>query len=783
MPVETTLTWSFGGPLQGLAPVLAWSLLGGFGLLGAAWILLSYRRTLVELTPARRRVLTSLRLLLWLGLLLALAGPTRVERRFVEKTARPLAVLLDRSGSMTSPDNRGQRRADDALRRWRSLAPAALAAHGEPRLFAFADTPEPRAFDASSLLPEADLPALPGDQTRLFSSLRSLLHSAPPGGWGAIVALTDGLDTTAPDPETQLDHVARSALEAGTPLYLLPGRNRAVGGPRLLLRDLSLPSRAPPRSTVSLELTLESYQTAPRTIPIVLQIDGVDRAPESISLEAGRQARVWSTEINAERAGPMSLQLRVGEGADTVLARAELLVAKPDKTRVLYFQGGLDWGYRFLADILRRDPAFELVPVFNLAPPDADATHRTSPQLPASAPAGLPALPTTSAGYAPFDLVVLAQASASQITPAQQDALSSWTRAGGVVLFLAADEATTRGFSGGELERMLPVHFAPPVANAAIDAEVADFREAMRRAGGSNRPDEQSFAAQASRITRLPPLLSFVWEPTALARLGPEIARLVPRFAAHARVRRAKPGAEVLARHPTDIDPESGERSILLALQRYGRGQSAVLASDALWRWKLSQPSGERSVEIFWQNLLAWLGRERQRGLRFERAPLRAEQGRELTFRVLGAESGLQLSATPASGPTGGATPLFPTGEEGGARLFRWQPPHEGAWLIEARPADGEAPARHWLEVAPLATGEGSGLPPDEALLHALAERSGGSLLTEAPPASWLAAARAPARELLRESTEPLWHHSGLFFALVLIYITEMLLRRRWRLL
>lgn len=776
----TTFSFRFGGPLADLPPALAWTLLATTALLGAALILFSYRRTLVHLAPAPRRTLTSLRLLLWLGLLLALAGPVRVERDYTEKSIRPLAILVDHSASMTTPDNRRQRRADDAQRRWRTLAPAAESAHGPPRAYAFADTPKPTPLSA------ADAPAAPPPgETRLFASIDQLLAQAPAGGWGGIVALTDGLDTTTPDHDLALAATARAALAAGTPLYLVPGRNRHAGGSLLALRDLALPAQVPPRSTFRLELALDTYQATDRVVSIQLRVGGVWREPETIVLDAGRRIRTYSVEIAAAEPGLLPLELRVGDAPDAPTLRAEVRVAAPASTRILYYQGALDWGYRFLADILRRDPAFTLTPIFNLAPLGARVSTRS---VAAGSP---PALPDTAAGYAAYDVVILANTRAEQFSPAQQDALSAWVRSGGVVLFLAPDDDTTRGFAGSELEKMLPVVFNASNTGPAYDPAVADFREQMRRSGGAQSYIEQAFAARSARDTLVPPLASFAWEPRALALLGPELATAAPRFANYARILRAKPGADVLARHPIDQAPASSERAILLALQRYGRGQSAVLASDALWRWKLNQPSTERGAELFWQNLLAWLGRESVSGARFERAPLTAELNRELILRVAGADTGLAVTVAPdpetlPSGTplTAAPVPLFPVGEESGARLYRWTPPAGGRWVLSARsPNPDTLPTRHWLTVAARPTGEDSGLPPDEARLQALAERTGGAVLTDTPPPVWRVASGPVAPDLLRETLTPLWHHAWIFAALLALYATELLLRRRWKLL
>lgn len=767
-----SFAWRFGGPLAGLPGAVAWTLLGLTALAGLVWIVFSYRRTLVALPRSRRLALTALRLLVWLGLMLALAGPTRIERTYARHETRPLAVVVDRSDSMTTPDNRGQRRLDDALRRWRRISPAALQTFGPPRTFAFADGVAP--VDNPD-----QAPRLPTDRTRLFASLQSLVDQAPAGGWGGIVLLTDGLDTDIEKPDESLAAAIRSALGAGTPVYPLSGRNRYAGGEFIALRDLALPARVPPRSSFNLDVTLDTFQSKPRTVPIRLRIGENWRDPEHVTLAAGRRALAWTAEIPAADEGTLPLELRVGEGPGAITTHAEVQITRPDTTRILYYQGALDWGYRFLADILRRDPAFHLTPIFNLSPIGGGQSPRTPP-------GALPDLPDTVAGFAPYDVVVLANATAGQFSAAQQTALASWVREGGVLLFLAPDDDSTRGYAGTELEKMLPVVFDRPDVPPPADAAQNQFRLRMRALGGSNSREEARFATAARANSDHPELTAFQWEPAAASLFGSDERRSAPLFANYASVRQAKPGATVLARHPTARGPSGEDRAILLALQRYGRGQSAVFTSDALWRWKLSQTSTERHVEKFWQNLFAWLGRERPRGPRFDHPPLTARTGREIELRLLdGGTSAPVLSArrlSPATSPMESLS-LASAGEDAGARLYRWTPSAPGEWILAAADAEGRR-ARHWIQVLDTpASGETSGLPVDETLLQTLAQRTGGAVLGDLAPSAWREASSGRETDLLREQRRPLWHEAGLLVVLLLLYASELLLRRRWQLL
>ena len=65
---------------------------------------------------------------------------------------------------------------------------------------------------------------------------------------------------------------------------------------------------------------------------------------------------------------------------------------------------------------------------------------------------------------------------------------------------------------------------------------------------------------------------------------------------------RPKPGAAVLA------EMHSGEHAMpLLVTESYGRGRTAVLATGGTWRWQMSLPLGDKSHDLFWQQLLRWL--------------------------------------------------------------------------------------------------------------------------------------------------------------------------------
>ncbi len=558
------------------------------------------------------------------------------------------------------------------------------------------------------------------------------------------MTLTDGLDTSGVEIAEARRATARAALAAATPLFFVVGHNRAIAPAFFRLREFNVPAQTEPHSIIKLEAIFESYQTAASTVSVTLTVTGNPRPPTSLRVEAGRHLETWAAEGPADSPGLITFELHAGPE----LARAEVRVTAPPANRILYDEGALDWGYRFLADILKRNEAFSLTPVFDFPNPGI--------ALPPGAIARMP----SPQGLSAYSIIVLANAVANQIPPAEQEALTQWVNDGGILLFLTPDDDSTQAFAGSELEKMLPVVFRAPGTDLAP-------------------------AASNSAPARLPKLIPFAWESTPRVReifaQTPEggLAEETPRFSTYAHVERAKPGAEVLARHPSEKGPD-GEGAILLAVQRYGHGKSVVFATDALWRWRLSQSSGGRGTELFWENFFAWLGRDRDTGFYFDHPPIRSPLGQDVTLHLVGAgtkalhvEASLEARRIELTELPGDDT----------SRVFHWRPPASGLWQVEAKDATGDT-THTWLSVdRPGAkAGELPAAAPDEELLRSLAAQTSGSVLETVVPTSWRPPA-VPPGQLLNERRQPLWHHSWVLAVLLGVYGLELLLRRRWKLL
>jgi len=761
--VLTNNTWEFGGLLSGLPDEVAWEVFGVVLFLGLVLAWLSYRRTLRPLTRAQRLTLITLRMLFLATLLLCLANPVRVERTAVQATVAKhrLAVVVDRSDSMTTEDSRGRSRLSEALRTWRHLESSAVGAFDETHYYSLAKDLRP----AANLEAAATRTGETGE-TWLYQSLLSLLAAAPKDRPDHVVVLTDGLDTTT----DRADQLVTRALTEGVSLYFVSGANRLQPQPFLRVRELRAPATALRDSEFALEGTVEAYSKEAKEVPFSLW-HGNERLMAGIfTLTPGHNVLPWKTTVNSGDPGELNLVLRMGTTDDApAAAQTATHVVAHEKIRVLFYQGALDWGFRYLIDALQTDPSFDLTSLIN---PALKVT------LARSNGTGVTRLPDTVEGYQGFDFVILAHLFPAQLSSLQQRALMEFVRRGGDLLFTSPDLPALPQFTGLPLTELLPVDFK---YNAADETA----RELLLR-----RQEMQTLNFNGNSNVGLPPipLTPFSLTPAALmlpifAQAGNQTKTpLLPRFTEYAPVSRAKPGAEVLAVHPTERDPVSHEPYILLATQIYGRGRTAILTTDGLWHWKLNEPSTSRIVETFWQQLMLWLGEGHQKGLRFADAPAQVAVGDDVPLRLSGT-TGAQAPDVTAVSPLGEAKPLTvqPSGDPDAPWTCTWTAATSGEWELRAT-GDGLDPAKVFLYAIEQPRGELAQTPPAVDQMRAVAESTRGLLLDENTPATWSVPDPTPPT-IVNEQRTLLWDRWPVLALAFGAYALELCLRRRWRLL
>ena len=777
MNSQQSFEWQFGG-WSGFPPWLGWTVILVIAIAGTALAVWLYRDTLQVLKPRQRVVFVLLRCGFFFALLACLAGPSQIVRTYDSgQETRPLAVVVDHSASMTTPDSTGLTRLAAAVRAWKESESAAIRSFPSLRYFGFAGQLTP-----AKDLEQATQPPDSGMSTALFSSLDQVLQAAPPGGYGGIVCLTDGLDTTQATSDQLVTHCAQTR----TPLFFVSGQNHQAAQESLIVRETAVPEKVLRKTQFDATALIEAYSIRARDVPLTLLEEGKPLAQTTLHLRAGQNLMPWSVPVTTGEPGLVHLTWQLGDGAEQETVSDTVPVLARNNVNVLFYQGTLDWGFRFINTALQRDASFAVTGLFN---PDLDLDASAQPGGAPGTPAPT-ALPDNLAAYQRYPIVVLANAYADQLSDAQQKALTDYVRQGGTLLFLVSDAKMAQTFSGTALEAMLPVVFDPPPTGEAADDSLSDFQSAMHAVGGANPGSETDFAADAQTQPPPPGLTAFALPSQttrkAIAQLfgaapGDNVGE-IPKFASYVHVASLKAGAEALAVHPSDKTPDNQPRALLVT-QKYGQGQVTTLLTDALWRWKLSLPSTSHAPEIFWQQLFLALAGPGG-NMHFSRQNYYASVGEASPFAIDGAP-GLNGPAVQAIPPTSATPKTLPpqVGAQSGEWAFQFTPDQPGTWHIRASDGAG-AQIETLLRVGSISrSAELSGLPPDVDGLRKLAGLTGGAMLNDGTPDDWTSRTSATDLTMISEHVRPLWNTWAMLLLALAFYAVELISRRQAKLL
>jgi hypothetical protein len=583
---------------------------------------------------------------------------------------------------------------------------------------------------------------------------------------------------TSTDSETLLRD---AALATGVPVYFIAGSNRAARPePFVRVRELRAPPTTLRSSEFTVEASFEAFSRTDRTVPFSLWQGNRRIHRGELALTMGPNLVTRSFPVSSGEPGAADFSLRLGESDDAPLAaRATTNVLSPrgNKLRVLVYQSALDWGLRYFISALRADSTFEY---FTIVTPDVGMAV-SGGSKPGSTILGR--LPDAAEPLTQFDCLVLVRLYPKRLSVTQQQAVIDFARGGGSVLFMSPDAEAMTQYSAAPLKALLPV-FLPDESPETAAREVAVTREdIIKRIMNTTAVGQRS----GSRLT------SFAL--TEAGRAAPIFARadasdggfLVPRFLEYVTLARPKPGAEVLAVHPSGVDGESGRPHVLLATQTFGLGRSAILTTDTLWRWKLDEPSGSRAVETFWQQLLHATARRGDHGaLRFADVPSQVRIGQATTVRLGGVKSE-KIPVVHAKGPDGRsvAVPVKRTEDTEAPWSVAWTPPEAGGWEFVAE-IDGAPRTSIFLPVVAAATGELAPSVPAIDAMRALAGETGGALLTHEPPAAWRKEGETGEKKpevMTSERTSLRWNAWTILYAALGCYALELVLRRVWKLL
>ena len=706
-----------------------------------------------------RSVLASLRAALLVWLVVLLAGPELVlPRERIERDR--VVVLVDRSESMQvedvqTPGESNRRSRDEQLRSMLAGSEAvfeAIAERHDPMWIAFGG-------DTSTLPPRAgsavpDLGAADRSRTRIGRAIDESIEAAQGSAISSILLLSDGRSDDPPSRE-----LLRRLAEDGVAVFAVPlGSDEPLGD--LAVREVEAPARAFMRDEIPVEVRLGSSGSRDFEAVEVRLVDestGEVLARREVDRESIDEPIVLAAK--PERAGTSRWRVEVGSGdaaSDLVAendARSFEVEVVDRPLRVLYIDGYPRWEYRYLKNLLVREPSIES----SVMLVSADRDFAQEGNLP------LARLPRSPEEFAAYDLLVLGDVPAGFFSPEQQEMMRELVAARGAgLLVVGGPRFAPRSWEGTPLAEMLP--FSGPLALPSIDRDISMRpSESARRLGvlGWASDEAGGFPEEVS-------------DPETLwARL---------RWAQSIDPDRLKPAAETLA------ESEQGEP--LLVRMRYGAGQSMHLATDETWRWRYGR--GETLQERFWIPLLRLLGRDAiatgGSAIRLRAAPASIALGDRATIeleiedaRALDLDLASIAVSIEQDGARVGEIDLPRTAD--GLHAAAWAPEATGVFSLRVAESDllrlGAAGAVAEVEV--VRPDDEWRIPEtDHAALRALAESTGGAIVDPDPSALATLPSRLPDRSVVVPIPiiEPIWS-SPLALIVCLVLLTAEWIGRR----
>ena len=711
-------------------------------------------------------------------LIARLASPQQVRTRSIKhQTKKPVAVLVDTSGSMLRPDARGLTRL--------AIAQQALARLGDPslKLYRFADklapVPNPSAL-AANPNPQAE--------THLLENLDALLDLQPPGGWGAVVVLTDGNDTT-PDP---VEPVGRRFRDNQTPLILAATQTDLQQADLIRLASVNLPPGSIVNTQYPLDVLVRSETVAPHRVTVRVLQNNSPIAETALNITPGPHTQKVTFHFTQDAPGPQDYEVQLlpddkTTPSDTFFATTRIGY-RPDMN-VLYFAGALNVEYRFLHAAFTEDPAIKIEAAVHVSASALRHQLLFGNETRAHFESG--SFPRTVEELAPYRAIVLADVLPAQLDEAQTNALLEYVKQGGGVIFLVANTVVASDFSASSLEQLLPVVFEPKPIQSADDfspaAATAENAAALRLQ--LDQVGNTSYDDDAASHTTITTLLQMDFTPdgrAALGSLGQQPDERAPKFREYAAVQRAKPGAIVAAEHPTDSN--SWGKRPLLVMQHFGRGRSAVLATDSVWRWQLSLPSTSRAYQKLWQQMLFWVADQDGSVPAIDLATPSAKVGEKVSFTVtMPSQSSSASSAPPtltALAPDGSSQVIPLSAGSTSGTYTGVVTAAAGPWLrLEAAAPNLEDGTTVLNIRSDHISLEDQHLAPDLPSLHRLAEAAGGQVVDAATLRALPSLGINTEETVTEKKVTDLWDNSLVFILLLGLFCVEMLLRRYLKLL
>ncbi|MGM0578138.1 MAG: glutamine amidotransferase [Myxococcota bacterium] len=535
----------------------------------------------------RRFLLLGLRAAVVVLLVAMFYQPALLEERVAEGR-NLVVVLVDTSQSMSLPhgDEARMDLARDFLRErgdlWERLSESndvVFHAFGDE----VRDLPDPRDEEGAA----GEIRAT-DRHTRILEALTRVRTRYRNHDLGAVLLLTDGIDTTPDGRRARPDAAAQAVLrdlDAPVVPFTLPddGNLRDVS-----VAEVSYNNFAFVMNATSLEAVVKVHGYDKGQLTARLLENGREVSRRTVDLEPGRSEYPLSFEFVPRELGKQVYAVTVSHLDDEVYgannARQVIVKVIRDKIRVLQIVGQPSWDERFLRNHLKEDPNVDLISFFILI--NRNSYRPVGPGETSLIP--FPAEELFEEELGGFDLAIFQNFDYGPFqTRKYLPRVAQYVRDGGAFLMVGGPKSfASGGYYGTEITDVLPVDIPPGFGNDRL-LDTEEFGAELTEAG-EHHP--------ITRLAMDPAVNEKVWE-------GMEPLQGVNL------VSRAKPSSVVLLEHPS-VEDQTGAPLPVAAVREAGDGRAMSFLTDSTWHWSFiagNKGKDTRHYDTFWTNAIRWL--------------------------------------------------------------------------------------------------------------------------------------------------------------------------------
>jgi uncharacterized membrane protein len=468
--------------------------------------------------------------------------------------------------------------------------------------------------------------------------------------------------------------------------------------------------------------------------------------------------------VLAEDIGPRQLRFRIAPESGELItennARDALVRVTNATEKVLYVEGEPRFELKFMRRAVREDANLRLVALQRTA---ENKFLRLGVEDSLELVAGFP---KTREELFAYRAVILGSIEASFFTVEQLRMLADFVgeRGGGLLLLGGRRSFAEGGYAGTPLSDVTPVDV---IGSDNADGEYFTALRISPTPAGATHPAMQLAPTEQASAER--------W-------------KTMPALSAVNRIGGTKPGATALLVGQS-VTGGGGDRQVVLAYQRYGRGKAIAFPIQDSWVWQMdaSVAVDDLTHETFWRQMLRWLVSDVPERVSLaapdhvgpgESVPVRAHVTNESYLAINGAS----VTAS-VVGPDGepSTVPLEWMVDKDGEYRGSFTASEPGLYrvAVSARVGDSVIAGSEEYVVAHDMQQEMFGAAQRPALLERVARETGGRFYT-ADNASALAEdiVYTSSGTTVIEQLE-LWDMPAVFIALLCLIAVEWLLRRR----